>query len=321
MSDTDVVVLRRDIHGMPLSSYVEALRSRLPDRQVRHARTPTEERELITDAPVVTGLDLRNELIDAASELELFQCLYAGTDHLPMEELAERGVAVTNASGIHGPPVAEWVLGMILTFTRRLHEGTRRQDRREWRHFQAFELAGSTVTVVGLGHIGQAIVQRLGGFDVDTIGVRYTPEKGGPTDEVVGFDDQAFHAALARTDYLVLACPLTGRTEGLVDEAALETLPPTSVLVNIARGPVVDTDALLDELRAEGIAGAALDVTDPEPLPETHPLWTLDNVRITSHVAGHTPKYYDRVAQILAGNLTTVDETGAYEDLENQVPQ
>jgi phosphoglycerate dehydrogenase-like enzyme len=319
MSDPDVVVLRRDIHGMPLQGYVEALRERLPDREVVHARTPTEERELVADAPVVTGLDLRNELLDTASELELFQCLYAGTDHLPMDELAERGVAVTNASGVHGPPVAEWVLGMVLTFARCLHEGTRRQDRREWRHYQAYELAGSTVTVVGLGHIGQAIVQRLSGFDVDTIGVRYTPDKGGPTDEVVGFDDEAFHGALARTDYLVLACPLTGRTEGLVDDAALETLPPTAVLVNIARGPVVDTDALLDELRGEGIAGAALDVTDPEPLPEDHPLWTLDNVQITSHVAGHTPKYYERIADILAGNLAQIDDTGSYEDLENQV--
>jgi phosphoglycerate dehydrogenase-like enzyme len=321
MSDPDVVVLRRDIHGMPLSGYVEALRERLPDREVVHARTPAEERRLVENAPVVTGLDLRNELLDVAADLELFQCLYAGTDHLPMEELAERGVAVTNASGVHGPPVAEWVIGMILSFARRLHEGSRRQDRREWRHYQAYELAGSTVTVVGLGHIGQAVVERLAGFDVETIGVRYTPEKGGPTDEVVGFDDEAFHGALARTDYLVLACPLTGRTEGLVDEAALETLPPTAVLVNIARGPVVDTVALLDELRGEGLAGAALDVTDPEPLPEDHPLWTLDNVRITSHVAGHTPKYYERVADILAGNLAQVDETGSYEDLENQVPQ
>ncbi|MDZ7702175.1 MAG: D-2-hydroxyacid dehydrogenase [Halobacteriales archaeon] len=319
MSDPDVVVLRRDVHGMAVSGYVEALRERLPDREVAHATTPTEERELVAGAPVVTGLDLRNELLDAAGELELFQCLYAGTDHLPMEELAERGVTVTNASGVHGPPVAEWVLGMMLSFARRLHEGARRQDRREWRHYQAGELAGSTVTVVGLGHIGQAVVQRLAGFDVETIGVRYTPEKGGPTDEVVGFDDAAFHGALARTDYLVLACPLTGRTEGLIDAAALETLPPRAVLVNVARGAVVDTEALLAELRGQGLAGAALDVTDPEPLPEDHPLWTLDNVRVTPHVAGHTPRYYERVADVLAGNLAIVDERGAYDGLENQV--
>ncbi|MFB6354328.1 MAG: D-2-hydroxyacid dehydrogenase [Halobacteriales archaeon] len=319
MSDPDVVVLRRDVHGLPVARYVAALRDRLPDREVAHARTPAEERRLVATAPVVTGLDLREELLDAAAELRLFQCLYAGTDHLPMAELADRGVAVTSASGVHGPPVAEWVLGMVLSFARRLHEGARREDRREWRHFQAGELAGSTVTVVGLGHIGRAVVERLAGFDVETIGVRYTPKKGGPTDEVVGYDPPAFHGALARTDYLVLTCPLTETTAGLLDAAALETLPPSAVLVNAARGAVVDTDALLAELRGQGLAGAALDVTDPEPLPEDHPLWTLDNVRITPHAAGHTPRYYDRVADILARNLARVDETGAYEGLENQV--
>ena len=319
MSDPDVVVLRRDIHGMPLEGYVEALRERLPDREVRLARTPDEERALAATAPVVTGLDLRDDLLEAAGDLRLFQCLYAGVEHLPLEALAERGVAVTSAAGVHGPPAAEWVLGQVLAFARRLHEGTRRQDRREWRHFRAYELAGSTVTVVGLGAIGTAVVERLAGFDVETIGVRHSPEKGGPTDEVVGYDEAAVHDALARTDYLVLACPLTELTEGLVDAAALETLPPRAVVVNLARGPVVDTDALLDELRFEGIRGAALDVTDPEPLPEDHPLWTLDNVRLTPHSAGHTPRYYERVADILARNLRRVDETGAYEGLENQV--
>ena len=319
MSDPDVVVLRRDIHGMPLEGYVEALRDRLPDRDIRHARTPAAERRLVERAPVVTGLDLREELLEAATELSLFQCLYAGTDHLPLSALEARGVAVTNASGVHGPPVAEWVLGMILGFARRFHEAARRQDRREWRHFQADELAGSTVTVVGLGHIGQAVVERLEGFGVETVGVRHTPGKGGPADEVIGYDEAALHDAFARTDYLVLSCPLTDLTEGLVDAAALETLPPTAIVVNVARGPVVETDALLDELRGEGIAGAALDVTDPEPLPEDHPLWTLDNVRITPHVAGHTPQYYARVADVLARNLARVDETGTYDDLENQV--
>jgi len=314
-----VVVLRRDIHGMPIADYVEALRERLPNREVVHARTPAEERELVAGAEVVTGHALGPALLEAAADLRLFQCLYAGTDHLPLDELAERDVAVTSASGVHGPPVAEWVVGMLLSFARRLHEGSRRADRREWRHYQAGELAGSTVTVVGLGHIGRAVVHRLEGFDVETIGVRRSPDRGGPADEVVGADEGSFHAALARTDYLVLACPLTAETAGLVDAAALETLPPTAVVVNVARGPVVDTEALLAELRGQGIAGAALDVTDPEPLPEDHPLWTLDNVRITPHVSGHTPRYYERVADILARNLARVDETGTYADLENQV--
>jgi phosphoglycerate dehydrogenase-like enzyme len=225
-------------------------------------------------------------------------------------------VAVTNAAGIHAPSIAEQVLGYLLTFARDLHEGWRRQRNREYRHYQARELGGSTVTVVGMGAIGHAVVERLQGFDVDTIGVRYTPEKGGPTDEVIGFDEEAFHDALARTDYLVVATPLTDTTRGLVDEAAVHTLPPESVLVNVARGGVVVTDALVYALQKQSIRGAALDVTDPEPLPEDHPLWNFENVLLTPHNAGHTPEHWNRLADILATNVPRLDSG---EPLENRV--
>ncbi len=313
-----IVVLRRDIHGMPIEGYVDAIRERLPDHEVRHARSPREEREFVQDAEVVTGLSPKGWL-DHADRLELFQCLYAGTDHLPLTELAERGVAVTSAAGVHGPNIAEWVIGMMLTFARRLHTGFRRADRREWRHFQAGEFQGSTVTIVGLGNIGTAVAERLDGFGVETIGVRYTPSKGGPTDEVVGFDPDEFHDALARTDYLVIACPLTETTEGLIDAAAFETLPPSAVLLNIARGPIVETEALVHELQTGGLEGAALDVTDPEPLPEDHVLWTFENVLITPHNSGHTPAYYERVADILAENVDRIAEAGLEAELRNQV--
>ncbi len=226
---------------------------------------------------------------------------------------------MTNASGVHGPNIGEHVVGAILHFTRRFHVGERRQRRREWRHYKATELQGSTVTVVGLGAIGQSVCTRLEPFGVDTIGVRYTPEKGGPTDEVIGFEDAAFDDALARTDYLVLACPLTETTRGLLDREAFITMKPESVLVNIARGPVVETDALVAALRSNRIRGASLDVTDPEPLPEEHPLWTFENVQITPHNAGHTPEYYDRLADIVAENRRRFDESGSDAALENVV--
>ena len=312
----DIVVLRRGTHGLPMDEYAAALRDRLPDRDIALARTPQEERELVADAPVVTGVGIDENLLDAAGELELFACAYAGYGHLPMDALRERGVAVTNAAGIHAASIAEQVLGYLLTFARDLHEGWRRHQNREYRHYQARELGGSTVTVVGLGAIGHAVVQRLQGFDVDTIGVRYTPEKGGPTDEVIGFDPADVHDALARTDYLVLATPLTDTTRGLIDEDAFATLPPESVLVNVARGGVVDTDALVASIRREGIRGAALDVTDPEPLPEDHPLWTFENVLLTPHNAGHTPEHWPRMADIVAEN---VPRLGTDEDLANRV--
>jgi len=298
-----IVVLREGTEGLGMAEYADRLRERLPDHGIRHARTPAEERELVAGAPVVTGVGIDEDLIEHAGELRLFASAFAGTDHLPMDALAERGVAVTTASGIHAPGIAEQVLGSMLVFARRLHVAWERKRRREWRHFQAGELAGSTVTVVGLGSIGTAVLDRLEGFDVGTVGVRYTPGKGGPADDVVGFGQAAFHDALARTDYLVVACPLTETTRGLVDEAAFATLPPNAVLVNVARGPVVRTDALVEALRTEQLRGAALDVTDPEPLPADHPLWRLRNVLITPHTGGSTPEHWPRLADILAENV------------------
>ncbi len=319
MTADEILVLRKGTHGIPVEQYAAAIRERLPDHTVTLARTPAEERELIGDHSFVTGMVLEEELLEAADELDVFACAYAGTGHLPLDRLRERGVAVTNASGVHGPNIGEHVLGAILSFTRRFHVGARRQRRREWRHYQAHELQGSTVTVVGMGAIGRAVVDRLEPFGVETIGVRYSPEKGGPTDEVYGFDEEGVHEALARTDYLVLACPLTDETRGLIDEDAFVTIRPDAVLVNVARGPVVDTDALVGALRSNWIRGASLDVTDPEPLPPEHPLWTFENVQITPHNAGHTPQYYDRLADIVARNAERVRETGSTDDLENRV--
>lgn len=313
MSDTDIAVLRRGVHGRPLDEYVSALRDRLPDRTVRRAETPAEERSLVADAPVVTGVAMDESLLSAAESLELFACLYAGVGHLPLDAFGRRNVAVTNAAGVHGPKIAEYVLGALLTFTQGFHHGFQRAQDREWRHFQTRELQGSTVTVVGLGAIGTTVLDRLAPFGVDTVGVRYTPSKGGPADDVYGFD--AIHDACAGSDFLVLACPLTDRTEGLVDEAVFETLPPEAVVVNIARGPVVETPALVRALRRNHIRGAALDVTEPEPLPESHPLWTLSNVVITPHNAGDTPQYYERVADILAANVDRLDSD---EELRNR---
>ena len=308
MSTTpDVVVLREGTVELSMGAYAAALRERLPDRTVELARTPKQERELIRDARVVTGTDVDPDLVDDASNLQFFACTFAGTDHLAVDELTARGVAVTNASGVHAPGIAEQSIGNMLVFARRLHEAWRRKQNAEWRHFQSAEFTDSTVTIIGLGAIGQAIVQRLAGFEVDTVGIRYTPSKGGPTDEVYGFEPDAVHHALARSDYVVVACPLADVTRELLGGAEFATMPPNAVVVNAARGGVIDTDALVAALQSGAIRGAALDVTDPEPLPGDHPLWTLENCLITPHTGGHTPKYWDRLADIVAENVDRLD--------------
>jgi phosphoglycerate dehydrogenase-like enzyme len=320
MTERTILVLRQGAHGMPVHDYADAIYERLPEYDVSVATSRREERERIPDAWLATDRAIDAELIDLAKNLRLFAGLSAGYDHIPVDELREEGIAFTNASGVHGPNMAEQAIGWILTFARGLHEGYRRQQRREWRHFRVDELQGSTVTIVGLGAIGQAVAERLAGFGVEMIGVRYSPEKGGPTDDVVGFDSSDLEPALARTDYLVLACPLTETTRGLIGDVELTSMRPDSVLINVARGGIVDTDALVTALRGGGgIRCAALDVTDPEPLPEDHPLWNLENTLVTPHMAGHTPRYYERRADILARNVRTIDEKGRYDGLENQI--
>ena len=313
----DIVVRRHSVHGMSTEEYASALRDRLPDHDVAVARTPATERELVADATVLTGSAVDEALLSRADSLALFASTYAGYDHLPRDALADHGVALTTASGVHGPNVAEHVVGAWLTLSRGFLRARRQQHERVWQAFRASDFAGSRVCVVGLGAIGEAVVDRLGGFDVETVAVRHSPEKGAPTDEVYGYD--AVHEAVADARYVALACPLTDETRELVDESILRTTHPDCVLVNVARGPVIDTAALIDSLRRNYVGGAVLDVTDPEPLPADHPLWGFENVLVTPHTAGHTPSYYERLADIVAANVRRAEETGSWDDLENQI--
>ncbi len=316
MAQTNVLVLRQKIHGMDATGYADTLRERLPDCSVTLATTPAEEQEALRTAEVVTGFELSKSDLEHAENLELFSCVYAGTGHLDTDAFESRSVAVTSASGVHGPNISEYVIGAMIAHAKGFGRARTQQDRREWRSYQTREIQGSTVTIVGLGAIGEAVIDRLDGFGVDTVGVRYTPEKGGPTDEVYGFDE--IHEAVADAEYVVLACPLTETTGDLIDEDVFRTMHSDAILVNIARGPVVDTDALVSALRWNRIGGAALDVTDPEPLPEDHSLWSMGNVTITPHNSGYSPEYFERRADILERNIERL-QAGELDDLENRV--
>lgn len=305
MDPVDVLVLNQKIHGMSPRAYCDAIRERLPEADVRLAATPAERRALLPRSRFVTGYRIRADELPEADRLALFACTFAGTDHLPMDALHDHDVVVTNAAGVHGPNAAEQVLAYLLAFRRRLDRAWANSEAGRWQHYQTKELHGSTVTVVGMGTIGTAILERLAPFGVERIGVRHAPHKSGPAEQIVGYDDLL--DVVPESDALVLACPLTDLTRHLVDRQVLDLLPPDVLLVNIARGPVVETDALVAALRSNDIAAAALDVTDPEPLPPDHPLWTLDRCLVTPHNAGHTPQYWSRCAAILATNVRRLD--------------
>jgi len=219
------------------------------------------------------------ELLPRMGELRVIQTLSAGVDRL----LAHVPPAVTlcDASGTRDVPVAEWVLATILASRKMLPELRDRQRAHEWAWGQSRELAGETVLILGYGAIGTAVEARLAPFEVEVIRVARHARAGvHPVQEL--------HSLLALADIVVVLLPLTPETRGLLDQSTLACLRPGALLVNAARGPIVDTGALLTLLQT-GRVTAALDVTDPEPLASDHPLWDAPGVLITPHCAGDTP--------------------------------
>jgi phosphoglycerate dehydrogenase-like enzyme len=238
--------------------------------------------------------------------LRVIQTLSAGVDWL-VGKVPDR-VTVCNARGVYDAPLAEWVVGAILAMQRGLVQARDAQARGAWEVIEPPELLGARVVIVGLGSIGTAIADRLRPFGVDVTGVGRTRRDG-----VLGVED--LDAVLPGADVLVNVLPLTGETRGLLDAQRLGLLPDGALVVNGGRGATIDTGALVGELTS-GRIRAALDVTDPEPLPADHPLWRLPNVLITPHMAGDSPGSITRSYQ-LAGDQIRRFASG--EPLINQV--
>jgi phosphoglycerate dehydrogenase-like enzyme len=238
--------------------------------------------------------------------LRVIQTLSAGVDWL-VGRVPEH-VMVCNARGVYDAPLAEWVVGAILAMQRGLVQSRDAQARAEWGAIEPPELSGRRVVILGLGSIGSAISDRLRPFGVEVIGVGRTARDG-----VRGLAD--LEEVLRDAEILVNILPLTSETTGLVDGRRLSLLPDGALLVNAGRGRTIETAALVEELQA-GRIRAALDVTDPEPLPPDHPLWGLPNVLISPHMAGDSPASTIRAFE-LAGDQ--VKRLAAGEPLMNEV--
>jgi phosphoglycerate dehydrogenase-like enzyme len=226
-----------------------------------------------------TRAPLLELLAGPPGRLRVIQTLSAGVDWLVGN--VPKQVMVCNARGVYDAPLAEWVVGAILAMQRGLVQARDAQARREWDEIEPPELAGRRVVILGLGSIGTAISNRLRPFGVEVIGVARTARDG-----VRGLAD--LDEVLPEAEILVNILPLTGETRGLLDARRLGLLPDGALLVNAGRGRTIETSALVEELQA-GRMRAALDVTDPEPLPGDHPLWGLPNVLISPHMAGDSP--------------------------------
>lgn len=278
--------------------------SRLPDwvdlRTFRH----TEELFDLAPEAEIGWFDLDKkapmaEAVRRATKLRWLNSIYAGVDGMPLDIMAERGVIYTNGVGINAVTIAEYVVMGMLTVAKGYREVVRAQDRHEWLMDSPgkVELAGSRALLLGYGAIGQRVDRILSAMDVEVVKVRRSGGEG-----ALGPD--AWRAQLGTFDWVILAVPATAETDGMIGAAELAAMKSGAVLVNVARGTVVDQAALVEALEARRIGAAFLDVTTPEPLPADHPLWALPNAHVTMHLSGRAQdKMFQRSAARFLENL------------------
>ena len=235
------------------------------------------------------------ELLDAAPDLRAIANLAVGTDNIDVEAATARGIAVGNTPDVLTETTADLAFALMLAAARRLPEAVAAVQAGEWltwepAGFLGRDVHGATLGIVGMGRIGEAVARRAAGFDMTVL---HTSRSGGvPLTQL-----------LERADFVSLHCPLTPETHHLIDAQALQRMKPTAILVNTARGPIVDTEALAAALHDDQIAGAALDVTDPEPLPADHPLLQAPNLLVVPHIGSATHATRERMAHLAVDNL------------------
>lgn len=284
-----------------IKPFVEA---HLPEwADVRWYATKQEAFELAPQAEIgwfdMHAKDDRVRALTLATKLKWLNSVYSGVDAFPLDLLHERGVVLTNGTGINAVPIAEYVVMLMLAHCKNYREVVRAQDRREWLKDSPGkrELVDSKSLILGYGAIGQEVEKRLEAFGVEILKVRRSPGPG-----VLGPDE--WRGRLGEFDWIVISVPATSETEGMIGAAELAAMKSSAVLVNVARGSVVDQQALMDALESGQIEGALLDVTTPEPLPADHPLWAFDNVQVTMHLSGRgQSRMMDRAAARFIENL------------------
>lgn len=239
------------------------------------------------------------EIFQRAIKLEWLNSVYAGVESFPLDLLETRGVMLTNGAGINAVPIAEYIVMLMLAQCKGYRDVVRAQDRHEWLKDSPGkrELSGANALILGYGAIGQEVEKRLAGFEMEVSKVRRSAGPG-----TLGPDE--WRARLGEFDWIVISVPATPETEGMIGAAELAAMKTDAVLVNVARGSVIDQPALTAALTERQIGGALLDVTTPEPLPADDPLWGLENTQITMHLSGRAQdRMFQRSAARFLENL------------------
>ncbi|HEV2624376.1 MAG TPA: D-2-hydroxyacid dehydrogenase [Xanthobacteraceae bacterium] len=285
------------------SQYRDRLRRRFPEITIElvdhHSKTGpyiAAADALVTFAPMLSP-----QVLESAKRLKWIQALGTGVDNLIDQAALRKDVVVTNVRGIHGAPVSEAALAAMLALARGLPRAIRAQDERQWRRFPAQLLHDKIVGIFGIGQIAEALAPKCKTFGMRVVGVTSAPRNIAGFDRMHGREELA--QAVGDFDFLVLLTPLTAATRNSVDAKIFAAMKPTSFLINLARGGVVDEPALIEALNDKRIAGAALDVFSQEPLPVDHPFWSMANVIITTHQGGFCDVYIDYALPTVETNM------------------
>lgn len=284
------------------------LEGRLPEWiEPRFFASAEELRELAPEAEIgwfdSFALSATYEAARRAERLVWLNTLAAGVDPFPLDLLRERGVILTNGAGLNAITIAEYAVMGMLVLAKGYRQVARAQERREWLPEAPGkqELFGSRALIVGAGGIGGRIAELLRPFGVEVVTVRRNPALG-PASGVLAPDE--WRGRVGEFDWIIVAVPSTPDTEGMIGEAELAAMKPDAAILNFARGAVIDQEALVSALNEGRIGGAFLDVTDPEPLPDDHPLWAFDNVHISMHLSGRSQDtLFARAADRFLDNL------------------
>ncbi len=287
----------------------QELRNTFPGFEVVRLTSKERIMEEIPDADVLLAWLVRPQQILAAKKLKWIHTNTAGVSWVLIPEVVNSDIIVSNSKGVHAISIAEHTIALMLQFSRRLTQCAGDQRNGVWRRTRIWEspvsfdeVYGKTIGVLGMGTLGTEIAKRARAFGMRVIGVRKNP---GQTADCVDrlYPPDMLDEILPSVDYLVVAAPATEETRGMLGKAQFARMKKSAFLVNIARGDIIDQEALVDALNNERIAGAALDVFVPDPLPDGHPLFSTKNLVITPHVSGISPMLWRRIMDIWIENI------------------
>ncbi|MBM7634833.1 NAD(P)-dependent oxidoreductase [Geomicrobium sediminis] len=298
---------------------IREIKEQLPSVNISQFETMSEAKEKLesADALFLFGGGLTERVISSAVNLKWVMTSSAGVENLPLDSLEKRGITVTNARGVHNVQMGEYALHAMLDHARKHKVSVEYQQIKRFENFKPGELYGKTLVILGTGAIAQAVAKRANVFGMRVFGINQSGR------EVVHFDEtyalQELFNVLPKADYIVNVLPSTSKTKQLINEESFSYMKHSAVFINFGRGDAVNEQALIEALRNKRLDHAYLDVFEEEPLHEEHPLWGMDEVTITPHIAGYSSHYMERLLPIFVHNLRVfVEQEGEMKNIVNK---